>query len=101
MTESKKERISILTGKISETPTSDSSVANKYISARNQADGLPDPEIIIEGETLKPHTMIPSEILNDSGDNDTQPNVLKLNHTSSRFALLKQRERVKKLKKAA
>jgi len=101
MTESKKERISILTGRITETPNSDSSVTQKYVDAKNQAEGLPEGEIIIDGEALKPHTMIPSDVLNDPGENDSQHNVVKLDHTNSMFALDKQRERAKKLKKAA
>jgi len=99
MTEQDREK-RLIKGDTTVTSHSDEAISADLDAIMKGIPGLPNQDIIIEGETLKPHKMISTEELNPDVQGQTAI-ISKLDHTSSRLGLITRGERLKKLKKAA
>lgn len=87
MEQDKKERL--LGGETTFTPTSDEAIEATLKDLRLQLGGLPDPEVIIEGDQLPPRLMGGSNKLNkDETSSTTIADIgSKLSHKNSALAL--------------
>ena len=103
MTEHKKERISLLSGNITETSSSDSFIENKVKAIGKEIAGLTDRVVDVELEdvlTVKTH----SHSNHETGVSyENQPSLDSLKHSQSDYVSVLQRQRAekKRLKKAA
>lgn len=89
-------------GETSITPSSDAAIAATLAGIRREIQGLPDPEIVIDGESLTPKTTVgPSEEL--SGDGPEAPVIRPVQFAPNNSALANRifSRRQAQLKKAA
>ena len=95
MPEYDKERV--LGGETSVTPSSDAAIITTIEGLKREHAGLPDPEIIVDGETLSPVTGLTAgeeeDILESTKITNINP---KLDHTQSRFGFSVRQERLQK-----